>query len=728
VTVVSLRRPLRDVLGGRTANSLETNLELKTVGDLLHRYPRRYAERGKLTDLTALRAGDEVTVMATVATVSARRMRQRRGVLVEAIVTDGRAKMSVVFFNQPWRERQLQPGVSGLFAGKVVDGRGRRSLQNPDFVTFGGDADDTEVIEEFAGSLIPIYPATSKVPTWTISRCVKLALSQLDPVPESLEPELLARHGLMGVDEALRAVHRPEDRDQLAAARRRLKWDEALAVQLTLAQRRHAAAVNPATPRPSRPDGIAAEFDARLPFTLTTGQWAVGEVVARELASAHPMHRLLQGEVGSGKTIVALRAMLQVVDAGGQAALLAPTEVLASQHVRTIDAMLGNLARDGQIGAAEHATRVTLLTASLTAPARRAALLDAASGQAGIVVGTHALIQESVQLADLGLVVIDEQHRFGVEQRDALRYKSAAPPHVLVMTATPIPRTVAMTVFGDLELSTLRELPAGRAPIATSVVPGDKPGWIGRMWQRIAEEVADGRQAYVVCPAIGGEAGASSDGDETDLWDADEAPATRHRVVETAQMLADGPLRGLSVGVLHGRLPGDGKDRVMQDFAEGRVDVLVATTVVEVGVDVPNATVMAVLDADRFGVSQLHQLRGRVGRGGYPGLCLLATDAPVGTSARERVDAVAATLDGFELARVDLEQRREGDVLGVAQAGRRSHLKLLSLLRDEDVIADARKEASDIVDADPGLARHPALAAQVAELLDEDRADYLQKA
>jgi ATP-dependent DNA helicase RecG len=727
VTVVSLRTPLREVLGGRTANSLESNLELKTVGDLLHRYPRRYAERGKLTDLAALRTGDEVTVMATVATVSARRMRQRRGVLVEAIVTDGHAKMSIVFFNQPWRERQLQPGVSGLFAGKVVDGRGRRSLQNPDFVTFGGDAADADVIEEFAGSLIPIYPATSKVPTWTVSRCVKLVLSQLDPVPESLGPELLARHGLMGVDEALRAVHRPEDRDQLAAARRRLKWDEALAVQLTLAQRRHATAVNPATPRPPRADGIAAEFDGRLPFMLTAGQRAVGEVIAGELASAHPMHRLLQGEVGSGKTVVALRAMLQVVDTGGQAALLAPTEVLASQHIRTIDAMLGDLAHEGQIGAAAHATRVTLLTASLSASARRAALLDAASGVAGIVVGTHALIQESVQLADLGLAVIDEQHRFGVEQRDALRYKSAAPPHVLVMTATPIPRTVAMTVFGDLELSTLRELPAGRAPIATTVVPGDKPGWTERMWRRIAEEVAAGRQAYVVCPAIGGEAGASGDGDEIELWEADEAPATRHRVVETAQMLDDGPLRGLRIGVLHGRLPGDGKDRMMQDFAEGRLDVLVATTVVEVGVDVPNATVMAVLDADRFGVSQLHQLRGRVGRGGHPGLCLLATDAPIGTPARERVEAVAATLDGFELARVDLEQRREGDVLGVAQAGRRSHLKLLSLLRDEDVIADARKEAADIVEADPDLARHLELAAQVAELLDEDRAEYLQK-
>jgi ATP-dependent DNA helicase RecG len=737
--VPDLTTRLRDVLGGRTANKLEEQFGALTIADLVHRYPRRYAERGQLTDLARLRPGEEVTVLATVERTSMRRMRQRRGTIVESYVSDGHARLGIVFFNQPWREAQLRPGVSGLFAGKVAERAGQRSLQNPEFVLLDGDrgADaerDLEQIEEFAGSIIPIYPASSKVPSWTVARCVKLALEALDPVPEPLPVEMLARHGLMGRDEALRAVHRPDDRVQLDAARRRLKWDEALAVQLTLAQRRHAAAANPAQPRAARPDGIAAAFDARLPFRLTAGQQEIGAGLSRELADAHPMHRLLQGEVGSGKTVVALRAMLQVVDAGGQSALLAPTEVLAAQHARTIETMLGDLADGGRIGAPASATRITLLTGSLSAAARRRALLEAASGEAGIVVGTHALIQDVVQFADLGLVVVDEQHRFGVEQRDALRSKAAAPPHVLVMTATPIPRTVAMTVFGDLETSTLRELPAGRTPISTSVVPGDRPAWTARMWQRIAEEVAAGRQAYVVCPRIGDEKdqGTLADSDPTGYDDAPEGEASgparpMRGVLATADELAAGPLAGLRLGVLHGRLPGEEKDAVMRSFGAGELDVLVATTVIEVGVDVPNATVMVVLDADRFGVSQLHQLRGRVGRGEHPGLCLLATEAPEGTPARERLDAVAGTQDGFALARVDLEQRREGDVLGASQSGRRSHLKLLSLLRDEELIAAARDEAQALVAADPDLADHPALADEVAALLDEDRADYLEK-
>jgi ATP-dependent DNA helicase RecG len=443
------------------------------------------------------------------------------------------------------------------------------------------------------------------------------------------------------------------------------------------------------------------------------------------------MHRLLQGEVGSGKTVVALRAMLQTVDAGGQAALLAPTEVLAAQHARTIEDLLGPLARGGQLGGAEVATRVTLLTGSLPAQARKRALLDTAGGAAGIVIGTHALIQEHVQFADLGLVVIDEQHRFGVEQRDALRSKGSTPPHVLVMTATPIPRTVAMTVFGDLETSTLAELPAGRAPIATSVVPAaEKPTWLERAWQRIREEVAAGRQAYVVCPRIG-EQTSDFEGDFPDYGDEDAGTPARRppmAVTDVLPMLAGGPLEGLRLAALHGRLTPDDKDRTMREFAAGRIDVLVATTVIEVGVDVRNATVMAVLDADRFGVSQLHQLRGRIGRGGHPGLCLLVTDAAADTDARERLAAVAATTDGFRLARLDVEQRREGDVLGAAQSGRRRQLKLLSLLRDEELIAAARAEAADIVAADPALGRHPLLAAQVAALVNDDQAEYLEKA
>ena len=484
----------------------------------------------------------------------------------------------------------------------------------------------------------------------------------------------------------------------------------------------------PAVPRPPAEDGIAAAFDRRLPFTLTEGQRSVGEVIAHDLACAYPMNRLLQGEVGSGKTVVAVRAMLQVVDAGGQAALLAPTEVLAQQHYRSITALLGPLASAGQLArassaTAEQATRVALLTGSTGVRARRSALSDVFTGDAGILVGTHALLEDQVQFADLGLVVIDEQHRFGVEQRDALREKAAGSrPHVLVMTATPIPRTVAMTVFGDLEVSTLSELPAGRSPIATHVVPAvERPHYLDRAWQRVREEVAAGRQAYVVCPRIGGarrrrrrrrspEPGDSARHGADRAQDPALAEGPRRgrpplAVLDVAPELQEGPLSGLRVGIMHGRLVPDEKDRVMTAFAAGELDVLVSTTVIEVGVDVPNATVMVIMDAERFGVSQLHQLRGRVGRGRDPGLCLLVTEAPPASPARERLDAVAATGDGFQLSRLDLQQRREGDVLGSAQAGRRSSLKLLRLLADEDLIAAAREEAATLVAATPSWPR-----------------------
>jgi ATP-dependent DNA helicase RecG len=440
------------------------------------------------------------------------------------------------------------------------------------------------------------------------------------------------------------------------------------------------------------------------------------------------MHRLLQGEVGSGKTVIAVRAMLQVIDAGGQAALLAPTEVLAQQHYRSISAMLGPLGQAGRLGAAETATRVTLLTGSTGTAARRETLIDVFTGDAGIVIGTHALLEEHVRFNDLGLIVIDEQHRFGVEQRDALREKAAGGrPHVLVMTATPIPRTVAMTVYGDLETSTLTELPSGRSPIASHVVPADKPHFLDRAWTRIREEVSQGRQAYVVCPRVG--SSDASDGEEEPPDRGEETTARRPplAVLDVAPALEEGPLSGLRVAVLHGRMPADEKERVMRSFTEGHLDVLVATTVIEVGVDVPNATVMVVMDADRFGVSQLHQLRGRVGRGKHPGLCLLVTEAEAGSPARERLDAVAATLDGFSLSRLDLEQRREGDVLGATQAGRRSSLKLLSLLADEDLIGQAREEATAVVGDDPDLARHQPLAEAIADLLGPQRAEFLDK-
>jgi ATP-dependent DNA helicase RecG len=729
--MATLDTRLVDVVGGRTAEALAAGFGLETVGDLLRHYPRRMAERGELTDLASLRVDDDVTVMAEVRSSRMIRNRNRAGSRLEVVVGDDRGTLKLTFFGnrQTWRERELPPGTLGLFAGKVSVFNNTRQLTHPEYVVLRGEDRSRSEADDFAGALIPVYPATKEIRTWQISASVTVVLASLDPVPDPLPPGMRDRYRLVDLDTALRTVHQPDTRDEWHAARRRLKWDEALGVQLALAQRRAAAAANPATPRPGAADCVLAEFDKRLPFELTAGQREVGDQLAVELARSHPMHRLLQGEVGSGKTVVALRAMLQVVDSGGQAALLAPTEVLAAQHARSIEVLLGDLARAGQLGGADSGTRLALLTGSLPAAARKAALLDAASGAAGIVVGTHALIQQHVSFADLGLVVVDEQHRFGVEQRDALRGKGKQPPHLLVMTATPIPRTVAMTVFGDLDTSVLRELPVGRAPVSTTVVPvAERPAWLDRGWQRIREEVGAGRQAYVVCPRIG--AGSETDLDPSNgLPDAD--PGARRApvaVVDTYALLDGGPLAGQRLAMLHGGLPPDEKDRVMAGFVAGDIDVLVATTVVEVGVDVPNATVMVVLDAERFGVSQLHQLRGRIGRGRHAGLCLLVTEAMPGTPSRGRLDAVAATTDGFELARLDVEQRREGDVLGAAQSGRRSTLRLLSLLRDEELIAQARDEAARLVDEDPDLAAHPLLAAQVAALVGQEQAEYLEKA
>ena len=762
--MTTLETALKAVLGDKTAKALAGHLSLHTVADLLYHFPRRYDERGEHTDIRSLQVGDDVTVLAQVRRTAVRPMRHRRGNLLEVAVGDGAGgELLCTFFNQAWRERDLKAGRWGLFAGKVTEFRGRRQLNSPAYVLLGddslglgepgtaagdggpdggarGDAGPgggapVDEIEEFAGALIPVYPAAAAVPTWAIARCMRVVLDTLVAPDDPLPAAVRAERGLVGLTRALHDIHRPTSREALGAARRRLKWDEAFAVQLTLAQRKHRAAAWPARPRPGREDGLLAAFDAQLPYQLTKGQLRVGEEIAADLGAGHPMHRLLQGEVGSGKTLCALRAMLQVVDAGGQAALLAPTEVLAVQHHRSLTALLGPLGRGGELDSTPDATRVALLTGSLSAPAKRRSLAEIADGSAGIVVGTHALLYSGVDFADLGLVVVDEQHRFGVEQRDALRAKAEQPPHVLVMTATPIPRTVAMTVFGDLEVSTLVELPAGRSPIASHVVPVvEKPAHLERGWRRLREEVADGHQAYVVCPRIGDAGSEEDDASAAGTGSAGDSggPSGDRRrpplaVVEVAPLLREGALHDLRIGVLHGRLPADEKDAAMSDFAAGRLDVLVATTVVEVGVDVPNATMMVVMDADRFGVSQLHQLRGRVGRGSAPGLCLLVTEAAEETPARERLTAVASTLDGFRLAELDLEQRREGDVLGATQSGRRSHLRLLSLRRDADLIGDARLDAVALVDSDPELESHPGLAGAVAQLVDAERAEYLEK-
>jgi ATP-dependent DNA helicase RecG len=541
-------------------------------------------------------------------------------------------------------------------------------------------------------------------------------------LPESIRE----RHSYPTLQQALVQLHQPADLDHAENARERLTFDEAFLLQALLVIRRNQLKKLNSTSRKRISGGLLDAFDKSLPFELTAGQNAVCKEIESDLAQPHPMHRLLQGEVGSGKTIVALRAMLAVVDSGGQAALLAPTEVLAAQHLRTIQKQLGTLAQGGMLGGSDAGTQVTLITGSQSAQARREALAMAADGTAGIVIGTHALLGQSVVFKDLGLIVVDEQHRFGVEQRDALKEKAVLPPHLLVMTATPIPRTVAMTVFGDLDVSTLRELPLGRQPITTHVVPvKEKPNYMERAWERIREEVTQGHQAYVVAPRISADPDAGADADLDFLFgeESDEISS----VEELAPMLHAGPLQGLKIAILHGRLSADEKDSTMQAFSKGEIDVLVSTTVIEVGVDVPNATIMVIMDADRFGVSQLHQLRGRVGRGTSPGLCLLVSHCEELTPARERLNAVAATVDGFELSRIDLEQRREGDVLGASQSGTQSHLRLLRVLRDESLIELAREDADQLIATDNDLTNYPLLKKELAQLQRDQAVDYLDK-
>ncbi|MFI0808346.1 helicase-related protein [Streptomyces echinatus] len=1066
-----LKQPLKSVLGPATAKVMAEHLGLHTVGDLLHHYPRRYEERGQLTHLADLPMDEHVTVVAQVAdarlhTFASAKAPRGKGQRLEVTITDGSGRLQLVFFGNGVHKphKELLPGTRAMFAGKVSVFNRRLQLAHPAYELIRDDSG--EAVETWAGALIPLYPATAKLESWKIGKAVQTVLPSaqeaLDPLPDTLR----AGRGLVPLPEALLKIHRPHTKADIADARARLKWDEAFVLQVALARRRRADTQLPAVPRRPKPDGILTAFDDRLPFTLTEGQQKVSREIFDDLAAAHPMHRLLQGEVGSGKaqpldslvltpsgfrrmgdmrvgdevvvpageialidgvfpqgerdvwrivlsddssvecddehlwivgtscawhrgqppkvmttreirhdlfkangsskwylpaatpvdlgddsvipldpylfglllgdgsfrhnlristidteirdavgasvgpecrlvpvtgsrgdytiqltqrsggvrnpviqilrdlglwgrashgkfipeefkntsiknrlallqglldtdgtvdangmsislcsasvrlaedvawlvrslggrarilrkksaftvsvalpdeyapfrltrkaervgprpkyntfrrgiraveyvgrkpvqcisvahpsrayvtdhfavthnTMVALRAMLAVVDAGGQAAMLAPTEVLAQQHHRSVTEMMGELAEGGMLGGAEHSTKVVVLTGSMGMAARRQALLDLATGEAGIVIGTHALIEDKVQFHDLGLVVVDEQHRFGVEQRDALRGKGKQPPHLLVMTATPIPRTVAMTVFGDLETSVLDQLPAGRSPIASHVVPAaDKPHFLARAWERVREEVESGHQAYVVCPRIGdeGDDPKKAGGKKSPEDEAEKRPPLA--VLDVADQLSRGPLQGLRVEVLHGRMHPDDKDAVMRRFAAGETDVLVATTVIEVGVNVPNATAMVIMDADRFGVSQLHQLRGRVGRGSAPGLCLLVSEMPEASAARQRLNAVASTLDGFELSRIDLEQRREGDVLGQAQSGARSSLRVLEVIEDEEVIAEAREEAAALVAADPELERLPGLRTALDALLDEEREQYLEK-
>ncbi|MGW4246823.1 ATP-dependent DNA helicase RecG [Nocardia sp. NPDC004722] len=756
--MATLADRLDHVLGVKAAEQLQESFDMQTVEDLLRHYPLRYATQGQPLTEEEPEEGAHLTVIGRITKTDLRPMKNRKGSLLKVSLDAGGAKpVEITFFSGDKVRHLVKEGARAMMSGTVHYWQPTRwNLSHPDYLILpekgegsvesltsvhgGGALRGLAQSAKGAGGIdmsfferefIPVYPSTAKVQSWNLLRCVRQVLDQLDPIDDPLPEPLITEHALIPVSDALRLIHLPEHKSDIEAARGRLRFDEAMALQLVLAERRHQVEGRAAKPCPPRTDGIAAAFDKRLPFELTEGQLTVVGEISADLSRAHPMHRLLQGEVGSGKTIVALHAMLQVIDNGQQTALLAPTEVLAAQHYRSLKKMLGDLGTAGELGADELATKVVLVTGSMSAGQKKAALLDAVTGDAGLVIGTHALIQDNVEFFDLGMVVVDEQHRFGVEQRDALRAKAkdGASPHLLVMTATPIPRTIAMTTLGDLETSVLTQLPRGRSPITSKVVPAKvKPAWVDRAWERIREEVDAGRQAYVVCSRIGdeedGKAGKAKGRKKSD--EEKEAPTT-HSAVDMYEMLGSGPLKGLRVGLLHGRLPADEKDRVMRAFNDAEIDVLVCTTVVEVGVDVPNATVMVIVDADRFGVSQLHQLRGRVGRGKHPGLCLLITESgPVGT-AMARLEAVAGTTDGFELAVLDLRQRREGDVLGSAQSGTARSLRLLSLLDDLEVITAAQQLAREIVDSDPGLKNHPGLASMMRAAVDGERLEYQAK-
>ncbi|KUI19521.1 ATP-dependent DNA helicase RecG [Mycobacterium sp. GA-1285] len=734
------------VIGKKSADPLAEHFGIHTVDDLLRHYPRKYSDGMTVLDEgEELEEGEHVTFVDTITETrtgdmkpqfdkKTKKMRQRKWLRV----TLGRRGRTVTatFFNADWMMDGLTEGTRLMLSGEVKYFRGTLQLTHPAFLvlesprgkTFGtkslktiastSGATGNELLAAFEREFFPIYPASAKVQTWEIYACVRQVLDVLDPVPEPLPETFLRQHLLVTEDQALRAVHIAENKLERERAQQRLTYDEAIGLQWALVDRRHGERSESGPAAARRDDGLVAAMRGQLPFELTDGQKDVLDVISGELASTRPMNRMLQGEVGSGKTIVSVLAMLQVVDAGYQCALLAPTEVLAAQHARSIRAVLGPLAMAGQLGGVDGATRIALLTGSMTAQQKRAVRDEVAGGEAGIVIGTHALLQDAVEFHRLGMVVVDEQHRFGVEQRDRLRGKAPAglTPHLLVMTATPIPRTVALTHYGDLETSTLRELPRGRQPITTNTVfLNEHPRWLDRVWQRITEEVSQGRQAYVVASRI----------DENDKSANDkEGGPPPITVVELFARLSSGPLAGLRLGLMHGRLPADEKDAVMTAYRAGDIDVLVCTTVIEVGVDVPNATVMVVMDADRFGISQLHQLRGRIGRGKHPSLCLLVTKLPQGSKAGARLTAVASTLDGFKLADLDLSERQEGDVLGVNQSGRAMTLRFLSLQEHLDIIVTARDFCARLYEKAPD---HPGMAALAAPFVSDDRVDFLDK-
>ena len=676
------------------------------------------------------------------------------------------SQMKLSFFNAWTAAREIHEGETMMFSGRVGIYRGEYTLTNPHYALLSKDASGADVTDA-ATAPVPVYRAPVKLPTDRISGYMaqlleKVPLKELeDPVPYTIR----RARKVPSLEWTYRALHTPDSEDTWRAAQAQMRYREAFVLQSALARLHSVRAAHLTQPRPAVEGGLADRLIQVLPYELTEGQQKVGAEIAADLSSESPMNRLLQGDVGSGKTVVALRAMLQVADAGGQSAMLAPTEVLAEQHLRSVLDILGDMAApedfdDSAAGSAEGIpagsgeepgrVRVRLLTASMGTRAKRKVLQELADGTAQIVIGTHALLSDEVSFHDLGLVVVDEQHRFGVEQRDGLRGTDGVLPHRLVMTATPIPRTVAMTVFGDLDVSVLDTLPAGRQKISTHVVPlAEKPAWASRLWRRAREEIDAGHQVYVVVPKIGEDgdsleegaaffgasslngAGAGAGNSAQGYFGQGGSASSDGKVQLTSvasmysYLSAEDALVGVRIGTLHGRMDPAEKTAVMTAFERGEIDLLISTTVIEVGVNVPNATLMIIMDADRFGISGLHQLRGRVGRGGYAGTCLLVTRQEEGGVSRERLDAVASTTDGFELSRIDLAQRREGDILGAAQSGSKSTLRFLRALADAEIIERAREDARSVVEKDPTLAKHPSLARTIDRALDADREAFL---
>jgi len=729
---INLSAPLSDALAPRIAKQLGA-FDLHTVNDLLSYHPRKYADPGKQLAIEQLDVGEYVSVFGEV--VSAQVLANANGgYRLVAAITDGAHQLGLTFFGKAreklvYRLKELTPGTQGIFTGTVSQFNSTQQLTHPDY-SLVSDGESESDVKLQATKPIPLYRANAKTPTWVIQAAITEVLNQLnlDSISDPIPSAILQAEKLTALATAFEYLHRPENESQWQAARTRFRFEEALVLQAALAKKRQQEAKTTkrrllpvpslnapsveeqrvSKPRENAKQSRLQKFDAQLPFQLTAGQQRIGEILSNDLSQTVPMQRLLVGEVGSGKTVIALRAMLQAIDAGTQAVLIAPTEILAQQHARSIAKLLGPMAKPGPFAAAPEVS-VELLTGSSITAERRKALLSTISGEPVLLVGTHALLEDKVKFFDLGLVVVDEQQRFGVEQRDKLRAKGNN-PHLLVMTATPIPRTIALTAFGDLDVVELRDMPPGRQPIQSYVVHTDNKRWVERTWQRVAEEVKQGHRVFVVCPRI-------IESEESDL-------ASVNKVL--ADLQANPVLKGIPIEAIHGQMKANEKDAAMLRFARGETPIVVATTVIEVGVDIPEATVMVVLDADRFGISQLHQLRGRIGRGKDPGLCLLMTSAHPESTGGQRVAAVAETNDGFILAQTDLNMRAEGDVLGTKQSGRNSSLKLLRVAQDGDILEKARIYASELLKDDPELTAHPALNEAITTLSETQQANLVK--